>query len=144
MSVFMVTVLLTGCSLLSYTNITVISNGIENEPYTIGLHSGGLLFSASGDFPNIPELFEALPEIEYADDFEIKIEIWQGTWGAGYSINRFTLYSEEFEQVFVADKVEELPFPDVTGLYLLEIEIVFNNSISRNWSAVAYVFKIRI
>jgi len=105
--------------------VTIISNGKEYELYKQLTHavehtpSGTISISIA--FTPIKELLDILPEIQYADDFQIIF--------SGNDTARYTLYNKKAEHLFSDNEnnyypylnAEKLSFPDKPGVYILEI-----------------------
>ena len=128
--------------------ITIISNGVEYQPYEAFLHAGGRspdgsVFSATGAFTDLSERFETLPEIPLSDDFEIVFEVVENEQRRA-TLHNVVLFNDKLESVFIVDSLEDIPFPDEPGLYLLMISAVFSDLPSESWSALGYIFKISI
>jgi len=109
-------------------SVTIISGGVEYKPYaqTVAIiapatSSGGLV-SATPVFRPLEEL--PMPEIQYADDFQIIVH------GEDARRIAYTLYDENFELVVYGGSMlvnmRELTFPDEAGIYILGISVTWS------------------
>ena len=125
--------------------VTIISNGVEYEPYVHFAHGAmripatenepELIMSVSGTPRQLERIFETLPVIQYADDFQIVID------GEDARSITYSLYNDNFELI-VDGHIEDLSFPE-EGVYILVIHIVWSyqdqgSEFTRN----DYIFKI--
>jgi hypothetical protein len=121
--------------------VTVISNDVEYEPYRHFLHGAtrtdeGVL-SASGELAPLEELFETLPRIQFAEDFQIVVG---GKYATIETTIRVVVYNEMLERVYYAEGIEDFLFLVETGTYLLSVETEWRRG--EEFSSMAYIFKI--
>jgi len=125
-------------------SVTIISNGVEHEPYVHYLCSASyrmignekILIYADGTFLPQEKAFETLAEIQYADDFQIKID------GKDAGRSTYTFYNDKFQSVSLSgDEIENFSFPDEPGLYMLNIHTSWTHG--EEYTVYAYAFKIR-
>jgi len=93
-------------------SVTIVSNGVEHKPYEELEHMGERLpegnISSSMRTTPLEELFDILPEVVYADDFEIVVDGNDAVW------TTYSIYDDSFELIDY-----KLPLPDEPGLYIL-------------------------
>jgi len=130
-------------------SITVISNGEEHEPYWQMLYrtyyENDQLINEDGGI--MLHRTEELPEIAYADDFQI---VLKGSYEACEITVQCALYENDYESILAVYRnaigsspksVEDFTFPDEAGVYLLNVEMSWRQG--EEAACYAQVFKIR-
>jgi len=136
-------------NLTSITAVSIFSNGEQFSGFETTQHVGGnnrgQIFSGSGLPPPSAEwILEELPEIQYANDFQIITP--KGRLASNMSINyTFSIYNENAESIFDRENLENLSFPSEKGAYALIVWVSESRGNERNssWSAYSYAFKIK-
>ena len=110
--------------------VRIVSGGTEHQPHVHFFHGAmrhnGMMMSASGLQLQLSEIFDELPVVQYAEDFQVLVD---GEDAAGIS---YSLYGTNFEIVTVNGQdlrnMEELTFPEDEEEYILVINITWSSS----------------
>ena len=128
--------------LSSYTvgRVKIMSQGIEHELYRRITHAAvraqpeGNVLQVSGVTTPVGMIFDRLPVIQYASDFEVIIIGEDAVWVS------YRLYSDYFEN---ATRMDELTFTFSEGLYILVIEVTWSHYYHRKtFTTVEYIATI--
>jgi len=114
--------------------VTIVSNGREHEPYVHFIAGFDGEMFADGIDISIEEVAAALPEIQYADDFQIVIN-------GIYAEKAFcSLYNDKLELInewSAFDPVFSIPVE--SGTHILSIGVGWNNGVNEG-ANMRYVF----
>ena len=119
--------------------VRIISNGVEESEPFVHFEGGGTRgTSVRGTHLDLDRIFEMLPVVEYADDFQIVV-------GANATGISYSLFDENFEFVVIDGqimrRVDELSFPDDEGEYILVVHATWVDPDS-SWAALGHVFRV--
>ena len=124
----------------SIGRVKIISQGVEHELYTRITHAAqrtqpeGNVLQVSGVRTPVSVIFDRLPVIQYAGDFEVVIIGEDAIWVS------YRLYSDCFED---AARMDELTFPYSEGLHILVIEVTWSHYYHRRtFTTVEYIATI--
>ena len=136
----------TTSSVVRIPSVRLISNGEEHEPYRAYLFGTyywhGQLITDDAEIRL--DKVDELPEIQYADDFQIVINTPDQVTVRAV---RCAPYKNDYESIWAlhnrdnSGSVDDFSFPDEPGLYLLSVETYWTNG--EEDQCYANVFKIR-
>jgi hypothetical protein len=123
--------------------VTVISNGMEHEPYEHFNFAFDGEVSADGLELSLEDVSNTLTEIKYADDFQIVID------GIYAERSSYALYNEKLELIYESPSTAPgFSIPTEAGIYLLSVGVLWSNGEADHenmrYSGFEYIFKILV
>jgi hypothetical protein len=124
--------------------VSVISGGAEYEPYehmsSAGVIVDGQMVDGVGTYLSLEEVSASLPEIPYADGFQVIVE------GKDAESTTYSLYSDGFESLYSYQN--DLSIPTEEGIYLLGVAVTWSNGETdpqhKEYRLNEYFFKVRV
>jgi hypothetical protein len=124
--------------------VSVISGNAEFEPYehmsSAGVIVDGQMVDGVGMYLSLEEVSKSLPEIEYADDFQVIVE------GEDTESTAYSLYNDKFENLYLYQK--DLSIPTDAGTYSLLVAVTWSNGSAdpqyKEYTLNEYLFKVKV
>jgi len=111
--------------------VSIISNGVEYEPYTQFEHAGmstpqGQSSGSPPAPPPVDELIEMLPEIQYSDDFQVVVD-GEAAGKITYSLTEVDKFKQFITEGRTPAESDELQLPETDGSYILVVRVFWTN-----------------